>query len=232
MPWQRSPGRLFRAALLVAGLILAIASAETIGYRLERTSPLSRFSESQIGILEKLNHADPAHLSRLREIVVPDRWDSDELIYSPLPHELHGFDSESKAIVIDLAGQVFGAYEYGKLVRWGPVSSGRRSRQTPAGSYHLNWRERRRVSSVDPTWIMPWYFNFDDVLGLGLHEYSLPGRPASHGCVRLLLCDARWIFSWGEPGTPVLVYGRYDFSARQPWLNPEWWVQGVSVPLD
>jgi hypothetical protein len=229
---------------LGCGIILAIAAAATITYRLEPSKPLARFSADQIALLAKLNRADPAHLPRLPRVVVPDRWDQDELLYSPMPHVLQHLSLERKAIIIDLPAQVFGAYKCGTLVRWGPVSSGRRSRQTPPGTYHLNWRARVHVSTEDPTWIMHWYFNFSNVQGLALHQYSMPGRPASHGCVRLLALDAMWIYDWGEacaidpatndairPGTLVLVIGRYNFAASQPWLRPEWWTEGVCLPF-
>ena len=193
---------------------------------------------------EKLNHADAAHLARLPRIVVPDRFDPDELLYSPLPREVPALSEERKALVVDLATQVFGAYENGRLVRWGPVSTGDRRHQTPSGPYHLNWHQRVRVTSENPTWIMPWYFNFASDRGLGLHQYSLPGRPASHGCVRMLAVDAKWVFGWGEGwtvadaggevvelGTLVLVVGQYNHRAPQPWLEPGWWAQGASLSL-
>jgi hypothetical protein len=78
---------------------------------------------------------------------------------------------------------------------------------------------------------MKWYYNFHNKRGLALHELELPGRPASHACVRLLARDARWIYDWGEgwtldepgwsvlePGTPLWILGTYDFSAPPPWL--------------
>jgi hypothetical protein len=233
--------RRWLAATFLCGLSVA-ASAETILCHLESAKTLSRFSASQLLLLRKLNHADAAHLPRLPRILVPDRWDDDELLYSPLPADVPQLDGERKAVVVYLPGQVFGAYEDGKLIRWGPVSSGDRRHQTPSGTYHLNFHARLKISTVDPTWKMPWYFNFSSTKGLGLHEYTLPGRPASHGCVRMLSTDAQWLFHWGdgsryapgstervEPGTLVLVLGRYDYSAPPPWLRPKWWAQGVTV---
>jgi hypothetical protein len=228
--------------VFLCGVFFAHAQG-TITCHLEPAKPLSRFSSDQLELLGKLNHADSVHLARLTRIVVPDRWGADEILYSPMPHAVPQLSQEKKAIVVDLAAQVFGAYECGRLVRWGPVSSGDRQHKTPAGAYHLNWHARVHVSTENPAWVMPWYFNFSNKQGLALHQYALPGRPASHGCVRLLAIDAKWLFNWGEgwtlaagagelvrPGTPVLLFGKYDFGAPQPWLEPEWWAQGVSVP--
>ena len=78
-------GDLVRAAAFVCGMACAGAPAQTISYTLESSKPLSRFTASQIALLAKLNHADSAHLARLPHIVIPDRWDADELLYSPMP---------------------------------------------------------------------------------------------------------------------------------------------------
>ena len=91
-------------------------------------------------------------------------------------------------------------------------------------------------------WVMPWFFNFCNRIGLGLHQYTLPGRPASHGCVRLLRPDAEWLFYWGQGwtlasdgqvlvnGTPVLIVGGYDYKGTRPWLQAAWWAKGVTLP--
>jgi hypothetical protein len=138
---------------------------------------------------------------------------------------------------------MFGAYESGELVRWGPVSTGVRETQTSAGWFHLTWRAVGHVSTVNPDWYMKWYFNFGNESGLAFHEYALPGYPASHGCVRLLGRDAQWLFEWGEPwtldrtgqrmigeGTPVLITGFYDFESPPPWHSPAWLTSPIDLP--
>ena len=215
----------------------------SLNYHLELTRPLSRFEPAQIALLEKLNRADTAHLGRLKYVIVPNQWDLDPLAYSPMPLAVSWLSDQRKALVIDIGAQVFGAYEFGELVHWGPVSSGASAHETPSGHYHLNWNARIRRSSENEDWIMPWYFNFASDRGFGVHQYGLPGRPASHGCVRMLQRDAKWIFQWGEGwtvdpdsrsvvgnGTPVLVIGSYDFKKGKPWLKPAWWSTGVSLP--
>jgi hypothetical protein len=146
-------------------------------------------------------------------------------------------------MVVFVPGQVFGAYEAGTLVRWGPVSTGVRASPTPQGLFSLNWKAVGHTSTVDPDWFMPWYFNFANREGLAFHQYVLPGQPASHGCIRLLERDAIWLFNWGDewelnasgttvrrPGTPVLITGSYDFSAPPPWHSPEWLARTIQLP--
>ena len=200
------------------------------------------FAAEQLALLEKLNRRDVAHLGRAAALVVPEEWLPDELAYSPLPLDWPWAAAEAKALVVDQPAQVFGAYEQGRLVRWGPVSSGRKTAQTPAGLFHLNWKSTGRHSTVDASWYMPWYFNFHTRRGLAFHQLDLPGRPASHACVRLLQRDAKWLYGWGEgttlderrravaPGTPVLIVGKHDFGAPPPWLSLEWLARGVELP--
>lgn len=203
----------------------------------------SEFSSGEIEILESLNRADAAHLAGLERLVVPDTWADDRLAYSPFPRQYGWRDDEPKLLVVDQPAQAFAAYEQGRLIRWGPVSSGRREHPTPSGLLHLNWRSRGRHSTVDPDWFMPWYFNFHNERGLSLHEYTLPGHPASHACIRLLERDARWLFEWGETwtlddrgwevldhGTPLLIHGCYAYDDPPPWLSLAWWQTGVRLP--
>ena len=88
----------------------------------------SRFTPEQIEILEKLNRRDREHFVRtdppVPGLVVPSVWDTDPLAYSPYPLEWAATAAIPKYIVVHQPGQSFGAYEFGRLVRWGPVSTG------------------------------------------------------------------------------------------------------------
>ena len=68
--------------------------------------------------------------------------------------------------------------------------------------------------------------------GVGVHQYELPGYPASHACVRLYMDDAQYIYDWAKQwelnssgqkvlkkGTPFMVYGSYDYKSEAPWLQ-------------
>lgn len=232
---HRSAGMVLATAILP---LLAVPShaqrAAEIRYTLEPAREILQkvTDPARIGLLEKLNRADRKRLDRLDSLVVPSRWNADELAYSPLPRRVAALGNRKKAVVVYQPAQVFGAYEAGELVRWGPVSTGRRDRPTPAGAFHLNWRSRGHRSTVNPRWYLTWYFNFDNERGLSLHSYAMPGMPASHACVRLLERDGRWIYDWGEeweldergwkvldPGTPLWILGTYDFDASPPWLG-------------
>jgi lipoprotein-anchoring transpeptidase ErfK/SrfK len=224
------------------------AEAQAIAYRLEPVDPATlkkRFTADQLGLLEKLNRRDVEHLLRLDQMVVPETWASDELAYAPLPIEWSWAADKAKALVVDQPSQVFGAYEQGRLVRWGPISSGRKETPTPPGVYALTWKARSRVSTDNDQWRLEWYFNFINARGISFHQFDLPGLPASHACVRLLERDAQWIYGWGEqwvlaanrrevatPGTPVVVLSTFDFARPAPWLALAWWQTKLTLPDD
>jgi hypothetical protein len=199
-----------------------------------------RFTPAQLALLEKLNRRDVAHLARLTELVVPDSWPADgiedELAFSPLPAEWPWAAALPKALVVHQPGQVFGAYAYGRLVRWGPVSTGRKETPTPSGAFNLTWKSKSRRSTDNDAWLLKWYFNFINSRGVSFHEFDLPGTAASHACVRLLTRDAMWIYEWGEqwvlspdgrtvitPGTTVVVLGEVDWKNAAPWTSVDWW---------
>jgi hypothetical protein len=236
------------AAALALGLFSDPIRAQSPGRPVYRVAPFApadqrQFTPQQRALLEKLNRRDLDHLARLSEVIAPETWSADELDYSPLPRGWRWAAQFAKAIVVDEPSQVFGAYEAGRLVKWGPVSTGRAQSQTPAGFYHLTWRARQRRSSENDEWLLNWYFNFINERGISFHQFELPGRPASHACVRLLARDAKWLFDWGqqwrlnpdrqhvdETGTPVLILGAYDFKRPPPWLQLIWWQTPIDLP--
>lgn len=113
-----------------------------------------------------------------------------------------------------------------------PISSGKRARPTPPGSFHvlekdLNHRSsiygdfvdssgrivRRGVSSrIDsaPSGThyvgadMKWFMRLTDE-GVGMHVGFLPGYAASHGCVRMPSSAAEMFYNHVKVGTPVVV---------------------------
>jgi hypothetical protein len=245
---RRAIGAASAAALIGIGHAASTGTQGTAAYRIETDVASAgvleeRYSDQQLALLEKLNRADREHLSRLRQLVVPAAWNGDELAHSPLPVRYGPGVEWATYLVVYLPAQVFGAYEYGTLVRWGPVSSGARNSQTSSGLFALNWRSPGRASTIDPDWFMRWYFNFGNRDGLAFHAYALPGHPASHGCIRLLERDAKWLYEWGQPwmldstgtrvvsaGTPVFITGRYDFDDRPPWRSLVWLSRTVDLP--
>ena len=208
----------------------------------------ARYTPPQVEILEMLNRRDKTHLvrpePRVPGLVVPETWEEDVLKYSPFPAEWPAAAAVSKAVVVSQPIQAFAAYENGRLVRWGPASTGRKDTPTPEGVYHLTWRSRSRRSTDNREWLLEWYFNFINERGVSFHLFELPGYPASHACVRLLLRDAKWLYDWGEEwtlsadrrraqeeGSLVVILGAYAFGSPAPWLAIDQLATPVQLPI-
>lgn len=197
---------------------------------LDSVSKLSSISKT---ILMTLNRKQWNHLLNSKEIIVPDKFTENRLDYSIFPHYYEGAKNLPKLIMVSAHYQALGCYEYGKLVKFAPVNSGKEKTQTYPGRYALTFRQRTRHSSIDSTWIMHYYFNFHPEAGMALHQYNLPGYPASHSCLRMLESDAAWIYDWGEgykrdsagkpirmSGTPLVIIDHYPFgSPKHPWME-------------
>ncbi|MFB3904095.1 MAG: L,D-transpeptidase [Acidobacteriota bacterium] len=185
-------------------------------------------------LLAKINRLDMRRLNRRATLVAPARPVS-VLECSPFPRFLPEVTGWPKLVLVSLRVQAFGAYENGQLVQWGPTSTGVRKKPTPASLYFTGAKSRRKISTLNGTWIMPWYVNLHTSMGVAFHQYAMPGRPFSHGCIRLLKDDAIWMYRWADDwvpsedritarvfGTPVIVFGEYDYAGKPPWqLLPE-----------
>lgn len=188
------------------------------------------FSEDEKKLVYGLNRIDAHRIKPGTKLVIPDSLATDFNLYAPFPKNLTSLDSIGKTVVISKRIQAFALYENGILLRWGPVSTGKQSTGTPSGLYYGNYKAKRKISTIDDSWIMPFYFNFMNFEGIGTHEYTLPGYPASHGCVRMYQEDAKFIYDWAnmwevesdvivQNGTPFMVIGEYNFKDIQPWFK-------------
>jgi lipoprotein-anchoring transpeptidase ErfK/SrfK len=200
----------------------------------------------RLEVVELANRVTSDRLKAGRKLVIPATFPGDYRAYSPYPFEYAVASNLPKLFIIDKFTQTFGAYEHGKLVRWGLVSTGSTNDKTPAGKYNFNWKAEYRESSAAPAgevWKMHYMFNFEPRYGLHVHQYSLPiSSPASHGCVRLTMADAIWNFNWAEgwgdngkkKGTPVWIINRNPGGRAAHWeINADGQVSSlVKLPND
>ena len=203
--------------------ILTINDTIRKHFRKERT-------KAQLEKIAALNRIDGNKLLNLDSIVVMDSLNEDWLTYSPFPDSIPLLSEINKIIFISYQIQAFSFYIRGKLVYWGPVSMGKKSTPTPIGFFHTNWKSKLQISTENPEWLLPWYFNIVNATGVSLHQYQLPGYPASHACIRLREQDAYWIYTHADQwkldksgrqilfvGTPLFIYGNYAFGKARPW---------------
>lgn len=165
----------------------------------------------------KINRISPECLRVGMKLKVPYDWEMAEQ-NAHVPRELPGV--EGKFILADLNAQAFGAYdEHGVLILWGPISSasgrvecGRQNEKkrecvTPAGDFRVIEKKKHDFSKDYPPphggAPMPYSQRFYGAYKI--HAGKLPGYPDSHGCIRVLLHDAQWLFSWTNEKTRIIV---------------------------
>ncbi len=176
-----------------------------------------------------LNRVDDKHLQKEMTVVIPSTFE-DPWAFTGFPRSFPALSTIPKIMLISQRTQEFGAYEYGQLVRFGGISTGKKTTPTKNGLYHTNWKAKETTSTVNDEWLLKWNFNIDNLDGIGIHEYELPGYPASHSCIRLSAADAEWFYNWADQwklsrdeqtvlaqGTPVVIFGTYEFGVKAPW---------------
>ena len=114
---------------------------------------------------------------------------------------------------IDITNQVLSDVVNGEVAWSAHISTGNEEwfwsgdgwslAHTPRGWFEIYWR--------DPGWAegdLGWLYNALYFTGpFAIHgSNSVPYYPASHGCVRVSIEDAEWLFTRIDDGTPVIVH--------------------------
>ncbi|NGY35963.1 L,D-transpeptidase [Flavobacterium sp. XN-5] len=207
---------------------------KNVSYRIENTKQwlaANTDNSKALNIAYAVNRTDATNLKLMDSIIVPEDVSGDVEFYLPFPLTVPYLKDIKKIVFFSYPTQTFAAYEKGQLVYSGPTNMGREKDQTPRGLSFTNWKAEETTSTFNDEWELRWNFNIENKLGVGWHQYELPGYPASHSCLRLQEKDAKFMYKWADEwqladsetvkvkGTPVIVFGNYDFSAPKPWLQ-------------
>jgi len=188
-------------------------------------------ADAQLQIAYAVNRTDAANFAKMDSVIIPADLDADIAYYMHFPFQVNYLDAVQKIIFFSYPTQTFATYENGVLIHTGPTNMGRRKDPTPTGLFYANWKSEKTTSTFNDEWELLWNFNIENKLGVGWHQYELPGYPVSHSCLRLREKDARYLYDWADPwilddkesirvkGTPVIVFGSYNFDAPKPWLQ-------------
>ena len=97
---------------------------------------------------------------------------------------------------IDLSQQKMRVYQNGKLKYTWPVSTARRGKVTPTGTWRAKWLSRHHRSSRYNNAPMPYSIFYSGNFAIhGTNQISRLGRPASAGCIRLHPDNARILYN-------------------------------------
>lgn len=107
-------------------------------------------------------------------------------------------------LLISLPQQKAWVFKDGELFDTAPVSTGRRGKETPTGTFPILQKRKRHFSNLYDNAPMP-YMQRLTWSGIALHAGHLPGYPASHGCIRMPWSFARKLFGLTDYSTTVTV---------------------------
>jgi len=207
---------------------------KTVGFHFEKTKQwleTNKSDSTKLEIAYAVNRIDKANFAKKDSVIIPNDFSGDLPSYLPFPYHVSNLKDVAKVLIFSYPTQTFAAYEYGELVYTGPTNMGRKKDKTPTGLFFTNWKAEKTTSTFNDEWELEWNFNIENKLGVGFHEYELPGYPVSHSCLRLLEKDAKYLYKWADEwilkdsenvkvkGTPVIVFGSYNFDGPQPWLE-------------
>lgn len=203
----------------------------TLGETKVGSQLLEAVGQENLAAVLSLNRVDIRHLQAGQVIIIPDSFSDDPFALSSFPKVIPELVTVPKIMFVAQREQEFGAYEYGVLVRSAGISTGKKTTPTASKLYYANWKGKEVISTSNDEWILKWNVNIANRDGIGIHEYELPGYPASHSCIRFSADDAKWFYEWVDTwilspeekllaqGTPVLVFGDYAFGKTAPWKN-------------
>jgi hypothetical protein len=110
------------------------------------------------------------------------------------------YPGAGKHVEVDISRQVLVLARGGKPERVYHASTGKPSTPTVLGSFRFY---RRQPGTNSHGMVHSSYF----IRGYAIHGYpSVPTYPASHGCVRVPIPNARSIFNWIRLGDRIFVY--------------------------
>jgi L,D-transpeptidase catalytic domain len=107
-------------------------------------------------------------------------------------------------IIISIADQRISLYENGTLIARSAVSTGVEGHPTPLGVFSVLSKEKWHRSNIYSAAPMP-YMQRLTWSGIALHAGELPGRPASHGCIRVTKDFAIRLWHLTKRGTRVII---------------------------
>lgn len=127
-------------------------------------------------------------------------------------------------IVVSLPEQLAYVYRNGIRIGVSTVSTGRPGYETPTGIFSILQKHREHYSNLYDDAPMPFMQRLT-WSGTALHAGSIPGHPASHGCIRLPYAFAEKLFGITSHGMTVVVAGE----AADP---PDVAYPGLFTPVD
>lgn len=177
---------------------LALTAAICGAMAFVSTSPVSAAEETERAVVTAISYAQQAR-NDLRYNFGRDTLANGRYVWKDGVQP-----GQVDKVVVSLSEQLAYAYRGRELVGASTISSGRKGSLTPIGIFRVLEKKRMHRSIKYDNAPMPFMQRIDQY-GIALHAGHLPGRPASHGCVRLPNAFAAKLFAATGVGTHVLI---------------------------
>ncbi len=113
------------------------------------------------------------------------------------------FEGEPR-VVVSISDQLAYLYRADDLVAVAAISTGVDEHPTPTGIFSVKLKKPMHRSVKYDNAPMPFMQMIDDY-GIALHAGHNPGRPASHGCIRLPSEFAKKLYGVTDVGATVMI---------------------------
>ena len=112
-----------------------------------------------------------------------------------------------KHIIVNLSTQRGVFMDGEKVLLRFDVCSGRASKPTPTGYFHIKEKDLHHRSNLYNSARMEYFQRLTND-GVGFHQGAMVGHPSSHGCIRLSAKTAAFLWKYTYVGMPVFVNPR------------------------
>jgi hypothetical protein len=120
-------------------------------------------------------------------------------------------------VIVNIGAQRAYLVKDGRIAFDTPISTAATGHRTPRGTFAITEKVRSGKMSTIYKCPLPGWMRLGET-AVGMHQGDLPGYPASHGCIRMPIESALFIFDQVKIGTPVEVV---DSWAPQPAGTPK-----------
>lgn len=167
---------------------------------------------AEAGLFEKLKAKRQAKLAAAKKAATPPKprprhrsWYRDEHKDAFINHKLLETEPEAdRKIVIDIERQRAFLVVNGLVAIDSAVSTARRNKYTPRGTFHISEKIKTgKVSTLYHVYMPNWMRLGSSAIGM--HTGDLPGYPASAGCIRLPQSVAPILYEHAHRGVKVEV---------------------------
>ncbi len=205
------------AIFFALAALLTGSSLETVRAQSASTSGASAASEIKVAQYypRRYRRYYRNQRPRYRRRSYPRRRRAPRSKPAPVVWQVDKSNKDPVQLIVSLPKQRIKVYQGTELVASSRVSSGKPGYSTPSGVFSILQKKPRHYSNLYGGAAMP---NMQRLTwsGVAMHASgSVPGYPASHGCVRLPPSFARQLFGFTKMGQHVIVSNEEDVKPEE-----------------